>query len=64
MDKELTPAQKRVKKLLARDPDHFRKAGKKGGAASKTGGFKEVPGLAKRAIEKRWENERKKKASK
>jgi len=61
---ELTAGQKRAKKILERDPDHFKKAGKKGGAGSNKGGFSQVPGLAKEAINKRWAKERAKKNAK
>ena len=58
---ELTPAQKRVRNILAKDPDHFKKAGSKGGKKSAelgvSGGFRLVPGLAREAINKRWGNE-------
>lgn len=65
---ELTPAKKRVKKILEKDPDHFKKAGAKGGKRSAelgvSGGFKLVPGLAREAVKKRWENERKEESGK
>lgn len=67
-NEELTPAQKRVRNILAKDPDHFKKAGSKGGKKSAelgvSGGFKLVPGLAKEAVKKRWENERKEESGK
>ena len=69
LDKEeLTPAQNRAKKILEKDPDHFKKAGSKGGKRSAelgvSGGFKLVPGLAREAVKKRWENERKEESGK
>ena len=61
----MTPAQKRVRNILAKDPDHFKKAGSKGGKKSAelgvSGGFRLVPGLAREAVKKRWAAEGKKK---
>lgn len=62
---ELTPGQLRAKKILEKDPDHFKRAGSKGGKRSAelgvSGGFRLVPGLAKDAVNIRWEKARAKK---
>lgn len=39
-------AAKSVAKLLANDPNHFKRIGRKGGASSNTGGFAANPALA------------------
>lgn len=65
---ELTVGQRRARKILEKDPDHFKRAGSKGGNKSAelgvSGGFKLVPGLAREAVKKRWENERKEESGK
>lgn len=41
--------QKTSAKILARDPDHYKKIGAKGGRNGKTGGFAANPELAREA---------------
>lgn len=57
-----TKGDKIRESLLKRNPDHFRKAGAKGGAKSSSRPFKD-PEAARRAVNARWRKHRENQAA-
>lgn len=58
--KELTPHQLAAKRIKERDPDFYKKIGRKGGKKSTGSRFKKDPEFARKVSLKYWDNVRNK----